>query len=101
MKSFAKSTLLLIVVLLTAGGYVVAQTAEPDKEAASSGKVVNINTASQSELESLPGVGPSLAKRIVEFRTKNGNFKTATDLMAVQGIGEKTFENMKHLVAVK
>jgi competence protein ComEA len=77
---------------------VIAQSGQDQK---SSGKVVNINTASQSELESLPGIGPSLAKKIIDFRQKNGGFKNPSDLMAVQGIGEKKFEQLKSLISVK
>lgn len=53
--------------------------------------VVNVNTASVQELQLLPRVGPALAKRIVEFREKNGPFKSTQELMRVSGIGEKTF----------
>lgn len=60
--------------------------------------VVNINTASAQELQLLPRVGPALAKRIVEFREKNGTFKTSEELMRVKGIGEKTFELLKPYV---
>ena len=60
---------------------------------------VNVNTATAAELERLPGVGPSLAARIVEQREKNGAFKQAEDLMLVRGIGEKSFAKMKPYVA--
>jgi competence protein ComEA len=56
------------------------------------GKTVNINTASVEQLTLLPRVGAVVAQRIVEFRDKNGRFKSLEDLMLVQGIGEKTFE---------
>jgi competence protein ComEA len=61
---------------------------------------ININTASASELEALPGVGPAMAARIVEFRAKNGGFKKLEDLMNVMGIGEKTFLKLKPLVTI-
>jgi len=61
---------------------------------------VNINTATVKELVTLPGVGDSVAKNIVEHREKNGNFKAAEDLKNVKGIGEKKFEKMKDLVTV-
>jgi comEA protein len=61
---------------------------------------VNINTASASELETLPRVGPKVAQRIIDFRTKNGNFKKVEEIMKVQGIGEKVFENIKDLITV-
>ena len=61
---------------------------------------VNINTATASELESLPRVGPKVAERIVEFRTQNGNFKKIEDIMKIRGIGEKIFEQIKDLITV-
>jgi competence protein ComEA len=57
--------------------------------------VVNVNTASASEFEALPGVGPKLAARIVEYRQKNGPFKKVEDLMNVRGLGEKNFLKLK------
>ena len=61
---------------------------------------VNINTAPASELESLPRIGPKVAQRIVDFRTKNGNFKKIEEIMKVQGIGEKVFDQIKDLITV-
>jgi competence protein ComEA len=61
---------------------------------------VNINTASQQELESLNGIGPSKAKAIIDYRTKNGPFKTVDDLKKVTGIGDKTLEKLKKDIAV-
>ncbi len=61
---------------------------------------ININTASASELESLPRIGPKVAQRIVDFRTKNGNFKKVEEIMKVQGIGEKVFDQIKDLITV-
>ena len=61
---------------------------------------VNINTATATELEALPGVGPAMAARIVEYRQKNGSFKKIEDLMNVKGIGEKSFLKLKPLVTV-
>jgi competence protein ComEA len=55
-------------------------------------KTVNINTASVEQLSLLPRVGAVVAQRIVDFRDKNGRFKSLEDLMLVQGVGEKTFE---------
>jgi len=61
---------------------------------------VNINTAPASELETLPRIGPKVAQRIVDFRTKNGNFKKVEEIMKVQGIGEKVFDQIKDLITV-
>ena len=56
---------------------------------------VNINSASQSELETLPGVGPAKAKAIVEYRKQHGAFKTVDELKNVKGIGEGIFSKLK------
>jgi comEA protein len=61
---------------------------------------ININTANRAELESLPRIGPAVAQRIVDFRTKNGNFKKIEDIMKVSGISEKIFAQIKDLITV-
>jgi len=61
--------------------------------------MININTASQSELEKLPGVGSATALKIVNYR-QNNPFSSIEDLMKVPGIGEKTFEKMKEMLSV-
>lgn len=61
---------------------------------------ININTAPASELETLPRIGPKVAQRIVDFRTKNGNFKKVEEIMKIQGIGEKIFDQIKDLITV-
>jgi competence protein ComEA len=62
--------------------------------------VVNLNTASATQLESLPGIGAKTAQRIVEYRQKNGDFKKVEELMNVKGIGEKTFLKLKPQLTV-
>ncbi len=62
--------------------------------------VVNINTASEKELKLLPRIGDVVAKRIVEFREKNGKFQKLEDLMLVKGIGKKMFETLKPYIAI-
>ena len=61
---------------------------------------VNLNSASQAELEALNGIGPAKAKAIIDFRTKNGPFKTVEELNNVPGIGDKTMEMLKKDVSV-
>ena len=62
---------------------------------------LNLNTATVRELQTLPGVGPALAKKIVEFRTKKGGFKRIEDLLAVPGISEKRWRVLRELLYVK
>ncbi len=62
--------------------------------------VVDINTANEDALVAIPGIGPALAKRIVEFRQQNGPFTRVEDLLKVKGIGEKTLEKMKPYLTV-
>jgi competence protein ComEA len=59
---------------------------------------VNINLADAAALESLPGIGPSLAQRIVEYRQANGPFAQIQDIMEVSGIGPATFEKLRDLI---
>ena len=61
---------------------------------------VNINTANLNELDSLPGIGPSLAKRIIEYREENGNFKSIEELQNVKGIGDAKYSDIKDNVTV-
>lgn len=65
----------------------------------SSGKV-NINTADMSELQSVPGIGPATAQKIIEYREHNGKFKSVEDILNVSGIGDKTLENMRPYITV-
>ena len=63
-------------------------------------KKVNINKASQEELDSLPGIGPSTASKILEYRKQNGNFKNIEDIKEVSGIGESKFEKIREMITV-
>jgi competence protein ComEA len=63
--------------------------------------IVNLNTATTKDLETLPGIGARTALRILEYRQKNGPFKKIEELMNVQGIGEKSFLKLKPQVTVE
>jgi competence protein ComEA len=65
----------------------------------SEGKV-NINMAESAELQTIPGIGPSKAARIIEYRQSNGNFSSIEDIQNVSGIGSKTFESIKDYITV-
>ena len=97
--------ILMVVVLILGLGIAAeagqgrARSATPAAKASASGPL-NLNTATVSQLETLPGIGKSTAERILEYREKSGGFKKAEDLMNVRGIGEKSFLKLKPLVTV-
>lgn len=63
-------------------------------------ELININTASLEELDSLPGIGPTIAQRIIDYRNENGPFNTIEDIQNVSGIGPSTFEEIQDLITV-
>ena len=78
------------------GGYNVVQGGS----GGSVGVKVNINNASQTELETISGVGPSLAAKIINYREKNGKFRSIEELKNISGIGDSKFEGMKDFVEI-
>jgi competence protein ComEA len=62
--------------------------------------IVNINTAELAQLESLQGIGPTLAQAILEYRAEHGPFTSIEDVMKVQGVGQAKFEAIKDLITV-
>jgi competence protein ComEA len=62
--------------------------------------LVNINTASLTELDALPGIGPTTAQKIIDHRNQNGPFSSIEDITNVPGIGSAIFENIKNLITV-
>lgn len=62
--------------------------------------LVNINTASLDELDALPGIGPTTAQKIIDYRNQNGPFGSIGDISNVPGIGNSIFENIKDLITV-
>lgn len=66
----------------------------------SSGATVSLNTATSDQLEALPGIGPALAKRILDYRTQHGGFRSVDELQDVSGIGPKRFADLKSQVTL-
>ncbi|MGG1677484.1 helix-hairpin-helix domain-containing protein [Neobacillus sp. NRS-1170] len=81
-------------VLGSSGGTVLSGSAAQNE-----GKI-NLNKAEENELQNLPGIGPSKAAAIIEYRNTSGPFKEVEDLKNISGIGDKTFEKLKDLVVV-
>ena len=67
---------------------------------AKTSKKTNINTATQTQLEQITGIGEATAKKIIEYRNENGKFKTIEDIKNVSGIGEAKFNQMKEYIEV-
>ena len=84
------------VVVMAAGAQSGSAAAQTSPQTA----LISLNRASQLELEALPGVGPTLAGRMIDWRTANGGFKKKEDLLKVSGIGNKMFDGMKDLVTL-
>lgn len=85
----------------------VVQTSQqkPEKETIKNAAIpigsININTASQQELEKLPRIGPATAKNIIEYREANGAFKSLDELLEVKRVGPKTLELIKPFITIK
>ncbi|TYP93917.1 comEA protein [Fodinibius salinus] len=71
---------------------------EEPNETQSAQEKININTANQQALESLPGIGPAYARRIIVYRKENGKFKTKNELKKIKGIAQKRLDNLKPFV---
>jgi competence protein ComEA len=78
----------------------LAPSAMPAGSAGGSSGLVNLNTAALDQLQTLPGVGPVLAQRIIDYREHNGGFHTVADLRKVTGIGEARYNDLKARVTV-
>lgn len=77
-----------------AGENIIVEEKEINKER------ININTATQTELETLSGIGPSTALKIINYRNENGKFKTKEDIKNVPGIGEQKYESIKENIYI-
>jgi competence protein ComEA len=82
------------------GGPAAGGAAGPAVAGAAPGGPVNLNTATLAQLDTLPGVGPVLAQRILDHREQHGGFRSVSDLRQVEGIGDARYEQLKDLVTV-
>lgn len=100
----SKIFIILVVTLacvLVVPFYVQAQTKARSAVESAPSKIVDINKANASELASVPGIGPKIADRILEYRNKNGKFKSKEEIMNVKGIGQKKYEKIKNYITVE
>jgi len=87
----------------TASSSVSSQKASSTTSSNSStsiGSIVNINTATLSELDTLPGIGPVYSQRIIDYRTQKGGFKTKEEIKEIKGIGDATYEKIRDLISI-
>jgi competence protein ComEA len=94
LRRFVATGLALVMAALLASGPALA-AGKPAPTAK-----VNLNTASVEQLTTLPGVGPKLAARIIEYRQKSGSFRSPQELMNVKGVGEKNFARIEAWLTV-
>lgn len=86
---------------VTSSSGVVQEEQTNEKSEQKNNEKININTATQTQLETLPGIGPSTSLKIVNYREENGKFKNIEDIKEVSGIGDAKYENIKDLICVE
>ncbi|MCP4221701.1 MAG: helix-hairpin-helix domain-containing protein [bacterium] len=101
-KQFISVFCVLCLLVLCSGDVYGGESAKaaPESQKASKVAKININTAGAQQLTRLPRVGEKTARRIIQFREKNGKFKRIQDIMKVKGIGEKTFKKFQDKISV-
>jgi competence protein ComEA len=85
---------------LTGGAVGTPPPEAPATQAPNAGDLVNINTATLDQLDALPGIGPTTAQKIIDYRNLHGPFQKIEDIMNVSGIGPATFDKLKSLISI-
>jgi len=86
-----------IISIINSGENIIHEVIDTNEQ---NGNLININTASLSELKNIPGIGESRAQAIIDYRTNNGLFQVKEDIVNVSGISEKMYENIKELITI-
>jgi competence protein ComEA len=96
-----QKTKIMCVFLLCIGMVISSVSVLAQKPDPATTDKINLNAASAEQLETLPGIGPVTAKRIVDYRAKIGKFKRIEEIINIQGIGEKKFERIKDRLTIE
>jgi len=92
--------MIVALLVLGLGGAVLPAQSGTQSSAATVATQVNLNQATMAQLQTLPGIGPATAQRIMDYREQNGGFTKIEELMNVRGIGEVSFLKLKALVTL-
>lgn len=102
MKKMFSCLAMILSLLFTAPGMSVANAATAQTSTAQAvTAMININAASAMELQTLPGIGPVTAQRIIDYRTANGPFATLKDLLKVKGLGKSTLQKINDRIVLQ
>ncbi len=91
----SRAKLIPVALVLCVALAMVPLAAGAQKGSAPAGDKINLNSATAEQLETLPGIGPAIAKSIVEYRSKVGKFTKIEEILNVRGVGEKKFQRIK------